>query len=86
MIECSKCGEDVRYCACDCNLCHCACITQSDLDSCDCGCHKILYENRAEFDVIHSGTVESRLEELERRIAELESKLLDSGLFTVEAP
>ena len=68
MIECSKCGEDVRYCACD------------------CGCHKILYENRAEFDVIHSGTIESRLEELERRIAELESKLLDSGLFTVEAP
>ena len=43
-------------------------------------------ENRAKFDVIYSGTVESRLEELERRITALESKLLDSGLFTVEAP
>ena len=40
MIECSKCGEDVRYCACDCNLCYCACITESDLAKCDCGCHK----------------------------------------------
>ena len=55
-------------------------------------CSKCRYEERlcvcrpAKFDVIYSGTVESRLEELERRIAELKSKLLDSGLFTVEAP